>query len=257
MRALERLRLRDGTRLLVLHEDSSVLAIDKPPGWLLAPASWDRTGRNLHLALMSAVQGGERWARARRLRYLRFVHRLDADTSGVLLLAKSPGALRALSRLFASRQVSKAYWAVVHGRAVQEQWTCRWPVGPDPQHPDRMRAGARGGREAQTQFRRLQQGPRWALVEARPLTGRTHQIRVHLAAAGHAIVGDSLYGSPPETHAGSASVSAVAAALAGGLALRAVALDYRDPFRQREVHIRAPVAEFARRYGFEDGHSQA
>ena len=221
-----------------------MLVIDKPPGWMLAPASWDRTGRNLQLALVSAIQAGERWARARRLRYLRFVHRLDADTSGVLLLAKSPGALRAFSQLFRSRQVRKVYWAVVHGRPAQEQWSCRWPLGPDPRHPDRTRIEPHAGKEAETQFRRLQLGPRWALMEARPLTGRTHQIRVHLAAAGHPVVGDSLYGTPPQTHA-------AAAAGAGSLALRAVALDYHDPFRHRAVHIRAPVAEFARRYGFE------
>src|SRR5262245_3231862 len=109
------IELPDGTRIPILYEDRSVLAIDKPSGWMLAPDSWEQTGRNLQLALNSSINAGDFWARSRNLKFLRFVHRLDADTSGVLLLAKSSGALRALSELIESRRVEKLYLAVVHG----------------------------------------------------------------------------------------------------------------------------------------------
>jgi len=91
----------------ILYEDRSVLAVDKPAGWLLVPVHWQRTSRNLQAALESSLRAGDWWARSRGLRYLRFVHRLDADTSGVLLLAKSSGALSACSKLFQTGQVEK------------------------------------------------------------------------------------------------------------------------------------------------------
>src|SRR5438477_2063753 len=96
----DRIELPEGTVIPILYEDRAVLAIDKPAGWLLAPDSWDRTSRNLQLALMSSIRGGDYWARSRNLQFLRFAHRLDADTSGVLLLVKNSGAVQAYSRLF-------------------------------------------------------------------------------------------------------------------------------------------------------------
>src|SRR5574340_144471 len=109
------IELPTGERIAILYEDRAVLAIDKPPGWMLAPVSWQKTSRNLQAALMSSVAARDFWARSRGLKYLRFVHRLDADTSGVLLLAKSPGAVRTLGALFESREMEKLYVAVVCG----------------------------------------------------------------------------------------------------------------------------------------------
>jgi RluA family pseudouridine synthase len=235
-------------RIPILHEDRAALAIDKPAGWLLAPTRWQRTGRNLQAALESSIAAGDFWARSRHLRYLRFVHRLDAETGGVLLLAKSPGALRALSELFESRQVVKVYLAVVHGIPRQREWLCQLHLMPDPGQPGRVKVDARHGKDAATRFRVLQIGSRpgredCALVEARPLTGRTHQIRVHLAATGHPVVGDPLYGTGTK-----ARPSAESAEFA--LALRAVELAYPDPFTRKAIHIRAPEAEFLRCFGF-------
>ena len=105
----------DGTLVPILYEDRSVLAIDKPAGWLLVPEKWKNTSRNLQRELMLSLGAGEYWARSRNLKYIRFVHRLDAETSGVLLLAKSAGALSALSELFETRLVRKKYLAVVDG----------------------------------------------------------------------------------------------------------------------------------------------
>jgi RluA family pseudouridine synthase len=236
---------RSGVVIPILYEDRSVLAVDKPAGWLLAPDSWDQTGRNLQLALQSSLNAGDFWARSRNLKYLRFVHRLDADTTGVLLFAKSPGALRALSELFESRGVHKIYLAVVHGRPKQNEWSCTLPLVPDPSVKGRMRTAPQrsrhdAARDAETHFKLLNTGADTALVEARPVTGRTHQIRVHLVATGHPVVGDALYSSSaPAT-----------AAKRQPLALRAISLEYREPFRHRTIRIRAPFADFVRNHGF-------
>src|ERR1700691_5946207 len=99
---------------------------------MLAPDWWDRTGRNLHLALQSSLTAGDFWARSRNLKFLRYVHRLDADTSGILLFAKSRGALDACAKLFETRAMEKIYLAVVEGVPKQNEWTCQLALAPDP-----------------------------------------------------------------------------------------------------------------------------
>ena len=232
------LRLGDGTRIPILYEDRAVLAIDKPPGWMLVPSTWNRTNWNLQLALESCVRGGAFWAVQRHLKFVRYVHRLDAETSGVLLLAKSPGALRGLSELFETRRMEKTYLAVVEGVPKWQEWVCSLKIGLDPQEPGRMSVNGPDGKEAETVFQVQEAGQGRALVLARPHTGRTHQIRVHLAAGGHPVVGDAIYGRP-----GGKPV-------ANGLALRAVALAYVDPVQKRPIFIEASRAEFLRKFGF-------
>jgi RluA family pseudouridine synthase len=224
------IELPDGERVDILYEDRSVLAIDKPPGWMLAPVSWDKTSRNLHRALMLSMQMGDFWARSRNLRYIRFIHRLDTETSGVVLLARNPGALSAMSQLFETRRMHKKYLALVRGLPRQTQWTCHLKITSELDATGRMQIDERHGREAETAFVVLQQGQGSALIEAAPVTGRTHQIRVHLAAAGHPILGDALYGEKGPA-----------------LALRAVELSYTDPFQKRPVRILAPTENFMRR----------
>jgi RluA family pseudouridine synthase len=232
---------RGGPEIQILHEDRSVLAIDKPVGWMLAPDSWTQTGRNLQQALTASIRAGDFWARSRRLRYLRFVHRLDAETTGVLLLAKSAGAVPIYSALFRDRAVEKFYLAVVAGHPQREEWVCLLSLAPDPNQRGKMKVGGRSGLKAETRFRVLERGASSSVLLAQPITGRTHQIRVHLAAAGHPVVGDAVYssrtGGEPEP--------------AGPLGLRAVGLAYRDPFQHRLVRIRAPADAFLRSFGFE------
>ncbi len=216
------------------------MAIDKPPGWMLVPDAWKRTGWNLQAGLSSSIRQGAFWAKSRHLRFLRFVHRLDAETTGVLLLAKSPGAVAPYSAMFESRRMEKVYLAVVQGVAAQVEWSSKLPLAPDTQAPGRMRVDERRGKEAETAFRVLQSRNGTSLIEAHPLTGRTHQIRVHLAASGCPVIGDSLYGSST----GGPHI---------GLGLRAVSLAYRDPFTRRRVRIEAPTKAFLNQYGFQQG----
>ncbi len=247
------IELSDGNIAIpILYEDRSVLALDKPAGWMLAPDSWDQTGRNLQLALQSSLNAGDFWAHSRNLKFLRFIHRLDAETTGITLFAKSPGALRAYSEMFEERRVEKFYLAVVHGIPKQPRWTCQFPLIPDPGMKGRMKAlmgkpsdakpshAAILPRDAETHFQVLQTFQDTALIEARPTTGRTHQIRVHLAASGHPVVGDPLYGTD----------KAAASKGRQRLALRAVKLAFQDPFQKRRIYIEAPVQDFLREYGF-------
>lgn len=220
----------------ILYEDRSVLAVDKPRGWMLVPYSWQKTNWNLQAALVSSISAGDFWARSRGLKFLKFVHRLDAETTGILLFAKSQGAVESYSELFESRRMEKTYLAVVAGTPKESAWTCRLKLGPAPGQIGRMKVDERGGKEAETHFRVLQRRERLTLIEARPLTGRTHQIRIHLAESGCPCVGDDVYGRGREKLR---------------LGLRAVQLAYHDPFLRRRVEIRAPLETFCREHGFD------
>lgn len=243
----------------ILYEDRAVLAIDKPRHWMLVPYSWQRTNRNLQAALVSSISAGDFWARSRGLKFLRYVHRLDAETTGILLFAKSQGAVESYGELFEGRRMEKIYLAVVAGTPRQSEWTCRLKLGPDAKRVGRQRVDNRDGKEAETHFKVLATtGSRrreeadspgsappknhlvtsvaTSLVAAYPLTGRTHQIRIHLAESGTPCVGDELYGRPER---------------GVELGLRAVRLTYPDPFTRRRVEIRAPLDLFCREYGFD------
>ncbi len=260
--------LGDGTRLRVLYEDRSVMAIDKPFGWMFVPLGWSRTDKNLQLALESSLRENPHWVRQRNLKYLRYVHRLDADTTGLVLLAKSQGALQTFSDLFEQRQVEKRYLAVVEGRPNQTEWRCELALGSTTGPRTRVLVDPEAGRSAITDFKVLENSKVRSLVEARPLTGRTHQIRVHLAEVGFPIVGDVLYGVDLPAGPGRASDSRSADHRRPGspgilptrkdgrknvlpeLGLRSVGLSYRDPFTKRHVNIEAPAIDFLARFGF-------
>lgn len=220
----------------IIFEDRSVLAIDKPRGWMLVPHSWRQTNWNLQAAIDSSIRAGDFWAYSRNLKYLRHIHRLDADTSGILLFAKSEGAMRAMGDLFESRRMEKTYLAVIEGKPRQTEWTCDLPIGPDPAKFGRMRVDtSEEGKEAETHFRVLTSNDRFTLIEASPLTGRTHQIRLHLAESGSPIMCDELYGRVEKGFR---------------LGLRAVRLAYKDSFTRKPVNIFAPTELFLKEFGF-------
>lgn len=234
------IELGDGTSIPILFEDRSVIAIDKPPGWMLVPHSWQKTNRNLQAAIVSSIGAGDFWARSRNLKFLRYIHRLDAETSGVLLFGRSYGAVETFGRLFESRQMAKAYLVVTHGNPREDEWSCREPIGPDPKQIGRMKVDRHAGKPAETHFRVLERGEKTTLLEAQPVTGRTHQIRIHLLASGHPVVGDDLYG-PDARNAARNKLP---------LGLRSVFLGYKDPFTRKPVRIEAPAEEFVKSFGF-------
>ena len=229
------IELPDCEPIVILYEDRSVIAIDKPRGWMLVPHSWQKTAFNLQAAIASSIAGRDFWARSRNLKFLRHVHRLDADTSGILLFAKSPRGVETFSDLFEGRKMEKTYLAVVVGAPKQKEWTCRLKLAPDPQHIGKMKVDPRTGKESETHFKLLETRGKFSLVEAKPVTGRTHQIRVHLKESALPIVGDELYGKREGKLP---------------LGLRAMTLAYADPFTKKRVEIHAPMKEFLKEFGF-------
>jgi RluA family pseudouridine synthase len=236
------IELANGLKIPILHEDRNVIAIDKPQGWMLAPVSWQNTSRNLFAALTSSVSAGDFWARSRNLKFIRFVHRLDAETSGVLLLVKAPGAVPAYTELFEDRKVQKVYLAVVRGVPEITEWKCRLRIAPMAERAGLMEINNALGKDSETLFRVIDKQADRALLMCWPLTGRTHQIRLHLAAVGHPVWGDELYGKVPTTEAEKTDLK---------LGLRSVRLCYKDPFLAEPVTIGADPAAFVKLHGFD------
>ncbi|MBX3464727.1 MAG: RluA family pseudouridine synthase [Planctomycetes bacterium] len=181
-------------RLPILHDDADLVAVDKPPH--LAAHRDGAFGRNVLLPELERRLGA---ASA-----LQLVHRLDRETSGVLLLARHAAAVRAVQQQFASGQVGKRYVALVRGRVRDDAFVIDAPIGPAGGAIAHQRAvlpaAARHARPARTDGRVLERFAAHTLVELTPHTGRTHQLRVHLAHLGHPIEGDVLYGEPADRY---------------------------------------------------------
>ncbi len=175
----------------ILHQDDDLLCLNKPPGLVVHPAAghWQGTLVNAILHHCGLVSSGGHALRPG------IVHRLDKDTSGCILVAKNDAAHAALARQFAERTAKKTYLAVVRGRPRASAGAVHGAIARHPVHRQRMAVSRRpGAREAETAWRVLESAGNLSLLECRPKTGRTHQIRVHLKHLGHPIAGDRVYG---------------------------------------------------------------
>ncbi|HEX9986534.1 MAG TPA: RluA family pseudouridine synthase [Thermoanaerobaculia bacterium] len=177
--------------LTILYEDDDIVAVDKPAGLVVHPAAGhpDQTLVNallFHVRELSGIGGELRPG---------IVHRLDKDTSGVMLIAKNDAAHRKLTSEWNTEAIRKEYLALVYGTPSPERGTIQAPIGRDPRDRKRM-AIVQGGRNAITDYEVLQSMHGVALIRCRLRTGRTHQIRVHMKHRGHPIVGDPLYSGP-------------------------------------------------------------
>ena len=188
---------REFWELPVLFEDDHLLALDKPARLLVSPDRYDPQRPNLMKLLHAGIERAAPWATQRGLVYLMNAHRLDFETSGVILLAKTRPVLVALADLFGSSQPAKSYVALVHGQPAWPSFEIAAKLAPHPHQPGVVRVDEKNGKRSQTFFELREQFRGFALLECRPVTGRTHQIRAHLRHAGLPIVGDTLYGGSP------------------------------------------------------------
>ena len=188
---------REFWEIPVLFEDDQLLALDKPAGLLISPDRATPERPNLTGLLHEAIAAGKPWAVERQLTYLANTHRLDGEASGILLLAKSKPVLVALANLFSSEKPESRQVALVHGSPKEDHFEVNAKLAPHPLTPGMMRVDPREGKKASTRFEVLERFPDHTLLRCQPVTGRPHQIRVHLQNSGLRIVGDALYGGAP------------------------------------------------------------
>ena len=177
--------------LNILYEDDDLLVIDKPAGLTVHPAPGHpaHTLVNAILSHLSSLPDTGDWQRPG------IVHRLDKDTSGVMIVAKNNAAHLNLTNQFKARSIVKVYQVLVKGRLTPADGIIEAPIGRHPRHRERMAVVAESrGREARTEYHVVDYIGDYTLLEVRPKTGRTHQIRVHLASIGYPVVGDKIYG---------------------------------------------------------------
>ena len=172
----------------VVFEDEHLLVVNKPAGLVVHPGAGNRSGTLVNALLSRGIEGGEDPERPG------VVHRLDRDTSGLMVLAKGEGTYSGLVAALSARRVKRVYRAIVVGKGLPETGTIDSPVGRDPANPTLMAVGA--GKTAVTHFKVVHRAAGYTMLRVRLETGRTHQIRVHFSAIGHPVYADPLYGKP-------------------------------------------------------------
>ena len=209
--------------LHILYVDDDVIAVNKPAGMVVHAGAGRHQGTLTnallhHFGTLSNVSGEDRPG---------IVHRIDRDTSGVLLVARHDAAHRALAVQFASRTVEKTYLALVQGVLAQNEGRIDRKIIRDPVRRTRMTTRLEAGRTALTHYRVLKRYARFSLLEVRIATGRTHQIRVHMASIGHPVAGDTLYGAASQGR--------------GRFFLHAARITFKQPTTGSSVRVEAPL----------------
>lgn len=222
--------------LEILYEDLDVIAINKPAGMVVHAGAGISSG-----TLVNALLGrGQNLSTSGDALRPGIVHRLDKETSGIILIAKNDVAQAKLSEAFRQREIQKAYIALVHGRMKPERGTIDLAISRDPKRRVRMTARrsivSGRAREARTDWRALTYVDSASLLEVQLHTGRTHQIRVHFSALRHPVVGDTLYGAPSEIRVGKLAMPRLNRNF-----LHAAKLGFTQPRTQQWIELRAPL----------------
>jgi 23S rRNA pseudouridine1911/1915/1917 synthase len=223
--------------LQIVFEDDSIIVVDKPAGMVVHPAAGVSSGTlanalAFHFKQLSAHAGRQRPG---------IVHRLDRDTSGLMVVAKSESAHEHLADQFRAREVFKSYVALAHGRVREESGRIEEPLARDPRLRTRM-AVVRGGRPSLSLYRVRRAYERFTLLDVQIKTGRTHQIRVHLAHLKHPVVGDKVYNGGRDATVSDVRVRAAIRAM-GRQFLHAERLGFRHPQTGETLNFDAPLPE--------------
>lgn len=213
----------------IIYEDKDVVIVNKPQGMVVHPAPGHYSGTLVNALMyhckddLSGINGQMRPG---------IVHRIDKDTSGVLMIAKSDAAHNSLAQQLAVHSITRKYYAVVCGNIKEDSGTVDKPIGRNPKDRKKM-AVVQGGRRAVTHYRVLERfGGKYTLIEAQLETGRTHQIRVHMASLGHPLLGDTVYGSEKQPFK------------LQGQVLHAKVLGFNHPSDGRYVEFESPLPEY-------------
>ena len=220
--------------LEILYEDDDLAIVNKPAGMVVHP------GAGLHRGTMVAALlnrfGGEGLSAVGGPLRPGIVHRLDKETSGVLVIARTDAAHKKLVEEFRDRRIEKTYIALLHGNVKGESGKIELPVARDLRRRSRMTTRRREGRDARTDWRVLLRVGGMTLVQAGLHTGRTHQIRVHFSAVGCPVVGDMLYGAPREERVGKETLEPL-----GRNFLHAARIGFDHPMTGKRIDVRAPL----------------
>ena len=219
----------------VVYEDADLIVVNKPAGIVVHPGAGAKTGTlanalAFHFQNLSTAGGVARPG---------IVHRLDKDTSGLLLVAKTEQAHENLADQFRAREVFKSYVALVHGQVERNRGEIAEPIARDPRHRTRM-AIVRGGRSALSIYRARERFNRFTLIDVELKTGRTHQIRVHLAWIKHPVVGDETYGSGRDNTVADPKIRSQIAKL-GRQFLHAEKLGFTHPTSAERLNLTSPL----------------
>ena len=212
----------------IIYQDNDIIVVNKPKGLVVHPADGNPDGTlvNAIIAIckdgLSGIGGELRPG---------IVHRLDKDTSGLLIVAKNDKAHRLMSEQIKNREVRKIYIALVKGVVSENEATIDMPIGRSTKDRKKM-AVRKDGKEAVTHFRVLKRYPSYTLLEVKIDTGRTHQIRVHMAEIGHPVVGDMVYSSGKNEFG------------VEGQMLHAKSLDFKHPITGEQMHLEAPLPKY-------------